>query len=76
MKTKWKFPYIRPAVGQTEGILTWVLCECTSQLSKKMSLKLRERSAHDVILWERLEKACLKESNQLGLSAQAEFKPD
>ena len=41
-----------------------------------MSLKLRERSAHDVILWERLEKASLKESNQLGLSAQAEFKPD
>ena len=76
MKTKWKFPYIRPAVGQTEGILTWVLYECTSQLSKKMSLKLRERSAHDIILWERLENASLKESNQLGLSAQAEFKPD
>ena len=31
---------------------------------------------HDVILWERLENASLKESNQLGLSAQAEFKPD
>ena len=32
LKTKWKFPYICPAVGQTEGILTssvilimWVL---------------------------------------------------
>ena len=51
-----------------------------------MSLKLRGRSAHDVILWEILvgsihfctwlEKASLKESTQLGLSAQAEFKPD
>ena len=41
-----------------------------------MSLKLRERSAHDVILWERLENTSLKESNQLGLSAQAEFKAD
>ena len=46
LKTKWKFPYICPAVGQTEGILTssvilimWVLVT----VKQKMSLKLLGR---------------------------------
>ena len=45
LKTKWKCPYIRPAVGQTEAreLLLLVLYECTSQLSKNMPLKLYDR---------------------------------
>ena len=41
LKTNWKFSYICPVVGETDGILTskWIM----SQLSKNMSLKLLGR---------------------------------